>query len=74
MRRARVTKEFGYRVRLAREQQGFSQERLAEHTSMSLTYMGMIERGESNPSLIKISRIAKALDLSLAELFQGVRY
>lgn len=73
-RRARVTKEFGYRVCLLRDQQGFSQERLAEHTSMSMTYMGMIERGESNPSLIKVSRIAKALNLSLSELFEGVHY
>ena len=36
------------------------------------TYMGGIERGERNVSLINIEKIAKTLKISLSELFKGV--
>lgn len=36
------------------------------------TYMGGIERGERNLSLINIEKIARAFSVSLAELFRGV--
>ena len=74
MRRARVYRRFGDRVRELREEHGLSQERLGERTSTSLAYVGMIERGETNPSLMKITNIARVFDLSLSELFEGVEY
>lgn len=62
------------RVRALREAEGLSQEKLAEVTGMSRNYLGGIERGEENPSLGKVTRIAKALGLTLSDLFRGVQY
>ena len=36
------------------------------------TYIGGIERGERNVSLINIEKIAETLKISLSELFKGV--
>lgn len=48
-----------------------SQELLAEHAQLDRTYIGGIERGERNISLINIERIAKALDVEVFILFQN---
>ena len=37
------------------------------------TYVGGIERGERNVALINIAKLAKALEVSLEELFKGIR-
>ena len=62
-------RKFGARVRELREVRGFSQEGLAERVGIHRTYMGGVERGERNPSLRNILRIAKALGVDPAELF-----
>jgi transcriptional regulator with XRE-family HTH domain len=36
------------------------------------TYIGGVERGERNPSLESIAKIAKALDVPIANLFHGI--
>ncbi len=36
------------------------------------TYIGGIERGERNVSVVNVEKIAKALRISLSELFRGV--
>ena len=46
-----------------------SQEQLAEQVGMSGKYLGEIERGQVNCSVDIVERIAKALDLELADLF-----
>ena len=53
------------RLRLAK---GLTQERLAFSADLDLTYIGGIERGRRNPSLMAMARIAEALDAPLAEL------
>ncbi len=60
---------FGARVRELRIHQGWSQEELAERCGLHRTYVGAIERGEQNVSLINIDKMARALGVSLAELF-----
>lgn len=52
-------------LRLARK---MTQERLAFAAELDLTYIGGIERGRRNPSLLAMVRIAEALDASMAEL------
>lgn len=47
---------------------GLSQEALAERADLRWTYMGGIERGERNVSLINIVRIARALELTPGRL------
>ena len=60
---------FGLRVRQERERQGFSQESFALHAEMDRTYIGGVERGERNISLDGIHTIAKALGVSVRDLF-----
>lgn len=64
-----IEKQFGERLRELRLARGLSQEKLAFKSGMHRTYLGSIERGERNPSLKNIAAIAKALGVSLAQLF-----
>ena len=63
---------FGGRVRELRKARGLSQEELAHRAGLHYTYVGGIERGERNPALVNIGRIAAALKVPLAELFSGL--
>lgn len=63
---------FGMRVRELRQARGLSQEAFADLAGLHRTYMGGIERGERNVSLKNIEAIAKALSVSLAELFRDI--
>ena len=58
----------GKNVRRVRQQKGLTQEELAFEAEIDLTYMGGIERGRRNPSLLVIARIAKALSVAPAKL------
>ena len=63
---------FGKRMRELRQQAGFSQEELADRCGLHRTYVGGIERGERNPSLMNIGRIARALGVPLEALFKSL--
>lgn len=63
-----ITKIFGERVRYFRKLQKLSQEDLASACDLHRTYVGGIERGERNASLKNVERIAKALNVSFANL------
>jgi transcriptional regulator with XRE-family HTH domain len=58
----------GENVRRLRHQRGLTQEQLAFEAQIDLTYMGGIERGRRNPSLLVIARLAAALDVTPAGL------
>ncbi len=60
--------QFGLHVRSLRQGQNLSQEELAEKANMHRTYIGMIERGERNPALLNLIRLAHALNVSLTDL------
>jgi transcriptional regulator with XRE-family HTH domain len=49
-----------------------SQEEFADMCGLDRTYIGGIERGERNVELVNIEKIAKALRISVAEMFRGV--
>ena len=51
----------GRNVRRLRQSAGLTQEQLAFEASIDLTYVGGIERGRRNPSLLVMVRIAEAL-------------
>jgi len=53
----------GSNVRRLRQSAGLTQEQLAFEASIDLTYVGGIERGRHNPSLLVMVRIAKALQI-----------
>lgn len=67
-----IQHRFGVSVRRNRTQRQMSQEALADAAGLHRTYVSGIERGVRNPSLVIISRLARSLDVSLAELFSGV--
>lgn len=67
-----TTKAFGARVRELRGARGLSQEAFALAACINRTYVGDVERGQRNVSLENIAKIAKALDVSLAELFRDM--
>ena len=58
----------GRNVRRIRRERGLTQERLAFASELDLTYIGGIERGRRNPSLLAMARIADALDAQIVEL------
>lgn len=64
--------KFAKRVRAERKQRRLSQEAFAEKAGVHRTYIGMIERAEKNITLANIEKIAKALNISLANLFRGL--
>lgn len=67
-----VQKKLGKRIAELRRKRGFSQEDFAHECGFHRSYMGAVERGEKNITIQGIDRIAKALKISLAELFKGV--
>ena len=67
-----VRVRFGRTVRGIRQKLGVSQEEFADMCGLDRTYMGGIERGERNLSLVNIEKIALGFRITLAELFRGV--
>ena len=67
-----ICKKFGCKVRELRMAQGMSQEMLAQKSGLHRTYIGGIERGERNISLVNIEKIANALNLSLTDIVDGI--
>ena len=71
--------EYDPRVRLGqtvskrRRALGLSQEGLEEKADLHWTYIGGIERGERNVSLLNIVKIARALGITASRLLTGVK-
>jgi transcriptional regulator with XRE-family HTH domain len=63
---------FGKRIRQVRLAKSFTQESLADTVGLHRTYIGNIERGEESVSVDNAAKIAKALKVSLSELFKGL--
>ena len=70
--RNRTLRSLGLRVRHLREASDLSQESLGEKAQLDQTYISGIERGVRNPSVVVLARLAAALRISLAQLFEGV--
>ena len=66
------TKRFGKNVRRQRITLGLSQEQLAELSESHRNYIGAVERGERNITLLKAISISKALKCTLSSLLTGV--
>jgi transcriptional regulator with XRE-family HTH domain len=67
-----VRGRFGKALRKRRHNLGVSQEEFADLCGLDRTYVGGIERGERNVALVNIEKLARALKISLSELFRGV--
>ena len=64
-----VLVKFGKRIRDLRKERELSQKQLGDLTGFHKNYVGMIERGERNPSLENIEVFANTFEMSLSELF-----
>jgi transcriptional regulator with XRE-family HTH domain len=63
-----MLEKFGQKMQKVRKGTGISQEELAAKLAMHRTYIGMIERGERNPTIRTLYKIAKALKVSSSDL------
>lgn len=59
----------GANIRQLRKKRRLTQEGLAEMCGIHYKFLGGIERGNANPTLTVLRKIAKAMNVSLAELF-----
>ena len=64
-----IKRIFGKHLKEIRLKKGLTQEQLADIAGMHFTYIGQIERGVRNPSLVNLHKLAKALKISAGELF-----
>jgi len=65
-----ILKKFGKRVRELRTERNLTQQQLADISGLHKNYIGMIERGERNPSLLNIEVLVKNFEISISELMK----
>ncbi len=63
-----IKEEVGFKIRIIREEHGFSQEELASLAGLHRAYIGQIERGEKNIGLENLEKISKALNVDIKVL------
>ena len=68
-----INKQLGYRIRYLRQQKGLSIESLALEAEINRNYLGDLERGMRNPTVVVLNKIARALGIDLTTLFEGIR-
>ena len=73
MRRTTVLARFGKTLRELRTERGLSQDELAARAGLDRNYIGMIERGERNPAIVNVVKIAEALGVPPSELFRAFK-
>jgi transcriptional regulator with XRE-family HTH domain len=65
-------REIGYRLREHRSARGWTQAELADKCRLHRTFIGSVERGERNLSILNLRMIAKVLRCPLADLLDGL--
>jgi transcriptional regulator with XRE-family HTH domain len=61
----------GRRIRELRDNKGWSQQVLADHAQMNREHLSDLENGKYEPTAGLLERIAKAMDVTLEQLFRG---
>lgn len=67
-----IQEKIGIALRTYREQSGLSQEQLSFKANLHRTYVGSVERGERNISVINIIALCKALKVKPSDLFKNL--
>lgn len=62
----------GYRIREHRLARKWTQAQLAEKCRLHRTFIGSVERGERNLSILNLRLIARTLRVPLADLLEGL--
>lgn len=68
-----ILKLVGAKIRELRKAQDLSQEALGEKAGFHFSYVGAIERGEKNISLLNLGKLAKALNVGVYQFFSAVQ-
>jgi transcriptional regulator with XRE-family HTH domain len=64
-----IKRAVGKRIKIVRQQNGLTQDQLAEHVGLSPKYISGIERGVENPTMDILLRVAKILGVEPYDLF-----
>ncbi|MEP7103252.1 MAG: helix-turn-helix transcriptional regulator [Candidatus Dojkabacteria bacterium] len=73
MQRSKTLIKIGEAIRNLRLEAGISQEALAEKAEVDRTYVGGVERGERNVSILSLEKLCKALNISLLDFFKHIK-
>jgi transcriptional regulator with XRE-family HTH domain len=65
----KILRQLAAQIKFQRRAKGWSQQQLAERSSMQRSYVADLERGCRNPSVRTLIKIANAIGISLVELF-----
>ncbi len=65
----KILERLGNSLRRYRKDKGYTQEKLAEKVGVHPTYIGKLESGKNNPSVILMYKVSKALNIKLKDLF-----
>ena len=60
----------GKKIRSTRKELGLSQEALAYESGLDRAYVGKIERGEKNITILKLLQLSDALEIPMRELIE----
>jgi transcriptional regulator with XRE-family HTH domain len=74
MDRDPVRKRVGDNLKAAREEVGITQEELATRSGLHLTAVGKHERGEREPLISTVIRLAKGLGVPADRLCEGIEW
>ena len=69
-KRSNVSQKIGRRIAELRKEVGLTQEQLAVKTGLDRTFVGYIEKGDRNPSIETANKIARALGITIDEIFK----
>jgi len=65
-----VCRRVGQRIRALRKERKWTQEWVAEKAGVSVRYYAQVERGQRNPSLVSLQKIADGLGVTLEDIFR----
>lgn len=65
----KILERLGRKLKNARLNKNLTQEELAEKVGIHPTYVGKLESGKNNPSVMLVYKISRALKIELKELF-----
>ena len=74
MNKIEFLQDLVFAIKVARLRQKMSQERLAELSDCSMSYIGFVERGEKSISLYNFLKIANVLNLDLGKFLGDYKF
>jgi transcriptional regulator with XRE-family HTH domain len=72
MKEKDLPKAFGLALKNLRSQVGISQDALAKDCKLDRTFISLLERGERQPTITTIYKVAEALEVTVHQLITQV--